>query len=74
MTTITRPELEADQARQETTFTEMIYQMRDDLRNEIHQLDHRIHQLDHRMMAMERRIFFLIIAASAVIIGAMQLG
>ena len=66
MTTITRPELEADQARQETTFTAMIYQMRDDLRKEIH-------QLDHRMMAMERRIFFLIIAASAVIIGAMQL-
>ena len=67
MTTITRPELEADQARQETTFTAMIYQMRDDLRNEIH-------QLDHRMMAMERRIFVLIVAAAGVIIAVMQLG
>ena len=56
---ITRSELDADQARQDVTFTEAIYQMRDDFRNAMHQL--------------ERRIYLVVALATGLIIGAMQI-
>ncbi len=56
---ISRAELDADQARQEVSFTEAIYQMRVDLRAEMHQL--------------ERRIYLVVALATGLIIGAMQI-
>ena len=82
--TISRAELDADQARQETTFVGQVYKLAADLRAEIHQvqtglhaeinqLRAEIHQLDRRMMGLERRMFLVAAMATGLIIGAMQL-